>query len=451
MTLPRYITKWLSIPDKLLAPSISYLQRRLILAYLLVMAGVLGISGTALYVFFARSLNQQLDHRLQTLVRAAAPSLNTVKSEGRQNLDRDLPWRDLFFQRKQSLEWFDVNGKIIAKEGTAFMRSPSIDRMLLELDNSAPIYQQEDEIRSVTIAVYTDAEQNTLQLKGYIRASESIETIEATLKQLQLGLWLGGGTAIFFIGLSSIYLTHQALKPTLKSFRQLKQFAADASHELGGPLTKISFATEILLSSPEQLSKPSAKNKVETIKRGADQMKHLLEDLLFLARTDAASPLVEPEKSCVFLEELLHQLAEHFNTVAQNQEIEFQTNLHPDLVIKGDDSQLNRLFSNLLSNAFKYTTQGGRVVLSSYKSHNNAVISIEDTGIGINAQYLPYVFQRFWRAERVSKQKGLGLGLAIAQTIARQHKGKITVESEVNVGTSFRVYLPLYNSKQRLS
>ncbi len=446
MSLPKHLTGWLNVTDKLPALNFSHLRQRLIIAYLLVMGAVLGISGTALYIFFARSLNQQLDHRLQTLVQAAAPSLNTVKYKGRENLARDLPWREMFFQRKQSLEWFNVDGKLISKEGEFFPQAPLIRKTLSTLGNSSPVFQQEDNIRSVTIAVYAadGGQKDIIQLKGYIRASESTESIEVALKQLHLGLWLGGGTAVFFIGLSSVYLTHQALKPTLKSFRQLKQFAADASHELGGPLTKISFASEILLSNPEQLSKPSATKKIEIIKSGAEQMKHLLEDLLFLARTDSAAPMVKPENACVFLDELLQQLAEHYAMVARNKEIDFQTNFYPDLAIQGDVSQLNRLFSNLLSNACKYTRSGGRILMSSGISNKNAVISVEDTGIGIDSRYLPHVFQRFWRAERVSKQQGLGLGLAIAKTIVQQHKGKITVTSEVNVGTCFKVYLPLY-------
>lgn len=443
MTLLKYLTACFAIPNQLPDFSFFDLRRRLILAYLLVMSTVLGISGTALYIFFAQSLNHQLNNRLQTLVGAATPSLKTIKSEGRQSLDRDLSWRDLFFNRQQSLEWFDVNGKLIAREGGAFPRMPLSGKVFSTLHNGAPIFQQEKQIRSVIIAVYTTQNQKgTIQLKGYIRANESVEEIETALKHLQLGLWLGGATAIFLIGISSVYLTRQALKPTLKSFQHLKQFAADASHELGGPLTKISFASEILLSNPEQLSKPSAQKKIKIIKNGAEQMKQLLEDLLFLSRTDAVSPLIKPEKAIVFVDELLQQLAEHFREVAHNQDIDFETNIQPDLVVKGDISQLNRLFSNILTNAFKYTYAGGRVILSLTLSQKDVVVSVEDTGIGIDSQYLPYIFQRFWRAKEVSKQKGLGLGLAISQTIVQQHQGKITVSSTVNVGTCFKIFLP---------
>ncbi len=121
------------------------------------------------------------------------------------------------------------------------------------------------------------------------------------------------------------------------------------------------------------------------------------------------------------------------------------------MLVKGDASQLNRLFSNLLGNAIKYTERGGEVNLSLAKSKQNAVIAIQDTGIGIARENLSYVFQRFWRDERVRKQKteGSGLGLAIAKTIVKKHQGKITVESELGLGTCFKVYLPLVKEKER--
>ncbi|MDJ0532190.1 MAG: HAMP domain-containing sensor histidine kinase [Xenococcaceae cyanobacterium MO_207.B15] len=408
------------------------------------MATILGISGTALYVFFNTSLNQQLDHRLLTLAQAAVPSLDTVKFEGRQSLDRDIPWRALFYNREQSLEWFDVKGELLAREGDTFPRLPLVKKSLNE---SSPVFEQENQIRSVTIAVYTSIEQKELlKLKGYIRASESVSRIDTTLNQLKLGLWLGGGTALFFISISSIYLTNQAFKPTLQSFQQLKQFMAEASHELRNPLTKINFATEALLSHPDKIRRVSDLRKLEMIKNSADQMKQLLEDLLFLARTDSMpSSNSSWDGSILALSELLLPLVDQFQALANHKGINFETQLLDGIAVKGDPSQLNRAFSNLLENALKYTETGGIISLNLEQSKGNAIVSVEDTGIGIDPEQLPFIFQRFWRAERVRREQreGLGLGLAIVQAIIQKHKGKITVKSEINVGTCFKIYLPL--------
>lgn len=427
------------------------LRQRLMLAYLAVMAAIVGVSAISLYVFFHRSMRQQLDQELITLAKTAAPSLHIIQEEGMQNLDNELAWQELFSRKKQSLEWFGVNGQTIAKVGEFFPQAPFYQKLL---DSSSGtnilLFQNEDNIRSVTIAIYADeGKGNVLKLKGYIRASESTRELDATLNQLQLGLWLGGGTAILLIGISSVYLTHQAFKPTLRNFQQLKQFAADASHELGTPLTRIGFAAEIMLNYPEQISQTSAQKKLQIINRSTEQMKHLLDDLLFLARTDDTYTLNHSEKSDIRIDQLLQQLAEPLITVAPTKKIDFQFDLNCPLVVKGNASQLSRLFSNLLENAFKYTESGGTVNLSLQKSQKKAMILVQDTGIGIATEHLSSIFKRFWRDERVRKQKkeGSGLGLAISKTIVKKHKGEIKVESQIGIGTCFRVYLPLSKSE----
>jgi signal transduction histidine kinase len=101
--------------------------------------------------------------------------------------------------------------------------------------------------------------------------------------------------------------------------------------------------------------------------------------------------------------------------------------------------------SNLLENAIKYTNPEGSVRISTKQTKQNAIVVIEDTGIGIPAEYLPFIFHRFWRAEQAQSrdQDGFGVGLAIAQTIAKQYGGRITVDSQPGVGSCFQVHLPL--------
>ncbi len=420
---------------------------RLLLVYLTAMAAIFGTSSAALYVFFARSLNQQLNEQLLTLAQAADPSLATIQTEGRQTLSRDLPWRNLFSRREQSLEWYNADGELLAREGTLFPPFPLVKNVSASpsgLSQGSPIFEKADQIISVTIAVYAEElEEKTLRLKGYIRASQSTEQLQVTLNQLLVGLELGGITALILISLSGVYLTQQALEPMKQSFKRLQQFTADVSHELRNPLSSIGMATELMLCHREQMQ-PSDVKKLEMIDSAAAQMKRLVEDLRFLSRTDAGATTVQ-ERLTISLDELLRALAEQFEPIAQLKGITFQAKLPAGLSVKGDVNQLSRLFSNLLENALKYTEAGGSVTLSLGKSRGNAVISVTDTGIGIAAEYLPFVFQRFWRSEqaRSQQQEGLGLGLAIAQAIAQQHGGEITVSSKVGVGSCFRGRLPL--------
>jgi two-component system, OmpR family, manganese sensing sensor histidine kinase len=422
------------------------LRRRLLLAYLIAMTAIFGVSAAALYIFFARSLHQQVDERLLTLVQAAVPSLDIVKTKGRPGLDKDLPWRNLFSNQQQSLEWFDANGQILAKEGTSFPKFPLIENLSIEsLSEGSPLFQTQDRTRSVTIAIYADdPDEKTLLLAGYIRASQSTQDIETILNQLRLGLVLGGIAALILISLSGIYLAQLTLEPIRQSFARLKQFAAEASHELRNPLTRISIASEVMLNHAEQFP-PSDVRKLEMINTATKQMQRLVEDLLFLARTDAGAIAPEMEGAPIRLDELLRTLILYFDAIAQIKNITLEAHLLVDVSIRGDASPLNRLFSNLLDNAIKYTESGGIVTLTLTRSREFAVVAVEDTGIGIPSEYLPFVFQRFWRSEQVRtrQEEGLGLGLAIAQTIVEQHGGKISVSSQVGVGTRFQVRFPL--------
>jgi signal transduction histidine kinase len=438
---------WVITFGQISKQSYPNLDWRLPLAYLIAMASIFGVSEAALYTFFSSSLERQLERQLLTLAKAAVPNLETVKIRGRQSLDRTLPWRSLFSDQEQSLEWFDKNGQLLAKEGSIAPQVPLLKEFSSSrLNEGSPVFQQDGQVRSVTIAIYTDdSDENLLRLEGYIRASESTQEISAELGQLRLILWLGGSALLIIVGVSNIHLTRIALKPVLENFQRLKQFAADASHELRNPLTRISMATETILIRSEQFS-PSDLRKLAIVTSGVEQMKRLVEDLLFLTRIDAMTESAALDGSPILLNELLQDLAEQFQLQAKRKKINFQVRLSAELWVKGDRNQLNRLFINLLENACKYTPEEGRVTLSLKKLRQNLIVLVEDTGIGIAPEQLPFVFQRFWRAKSARQQEGLGLGLAIAQSIAKLHGGEITVKSQIGIGTSFQVRLPLAES-----
>lgn len=438
---------WDTVSNKVPNSVFKDIHWHLLLAYLVTMTAIFGISATAVYSFFYHSRSQQLNKQLLTLVQAAAPSLKTIKAEGRRNLDKDLAWLSLFSDREQGLEWFDAEGELLEQEGSHFLEIPLATSLLPPYaSDGAPIFQYQDQIYSVTIAVYThEPSGTTLQLAGYLRASQSNDQFETNLSQLRLGLGIGGIITLLLVALNGLYLTQQAVKPMRKNFQQLTQFAADASHELRNPLLRISIAAEMMLNNSDQL-KPTDAKKLQTILNATDQMKHLIDDVLFLARTDAAHmPLSEQGSSMISLDKTLQMLVERFEPQAQVKGIDFQVQLPASLAVKGNVTQLEKLFSNLLENAIKYTSTRGKVILSAQQNRQGAIVSITDTGIGIPREYLPFIFQRFWRSDqaRSHDQSGFGVGLAIAQTIANQHGGKITVDSKPGIGSCFQVYLPV--------
>ncbi len=223
---------------------------------------------------------------------------------------------------------------------------------------------------------------------------------------------------------------------------QLKQFAADASHELRNPLTVINNTIEVMQSHPERIH-PLNTKKLVAIASATNQMIRLAEDLLLLTRIDAVvAPVVE--HTSVPLNRVVQDVVEFLEPQAQARGIIMSYSLVSTFV-NGDAAQLTRMFSNLLENALKYTTAGGSVAVSMDRSNLFVVVNIEDTGMGIAPEHLPFIFQRFWRADRARSRQieGSGLGLAIAQAIAQQHGGEIIVSSQVGVGSCFAVYLPM--------
>ena len=416
------------------------MRSRLLLSYLVVMAAILAASGIAVYAYFTNSLDRQLNHRLLTLAQAAVPSLEPVKNQDLPSLNRGLPWRQLF-DGNQSLEWFNTEGKLLARKGTIFSTLP------LNKTSHSQTYEQQGQIRTLTIAVYAhNPNPKNLQLEGYIRASETTKETEAIVKKLSFGLGLGGAIALIFSAIGGMWLIQQILAPVERSFQQLKQFTADASHELRSPLTAINTATEVMQSHPERIHPLDAK-KLAAIASATNQLIGLTENLLFLARSDAAVvPL--PYQETVCLDRLLQDVLRLFESQLKAKSIALTAQLSKNITVKGEPAQLKRLFSNLLDNAIKYTEAGGKVVLSLSKKRMCAVVLVEDTGVGIATEHLPFIFRRFWRADkaRFRRTEGFGLGLAIASVIAQQHGGKITVSSKLGVGSCFEVYLPLDNS-----
>ena len=423
---------------------------RLLLSYLIVMAAILAVFGAGVYSFFSRRFYRQIDQQLILLAQSAAPSLADIKQNGPQSLEQvpEVPWRNIFNRDYQSLEWFSANGELLASKGKVSSSLPP----RLKSQNLTLLSERPVKVRMYTISVHSDTENGGEPLlRGYIRASQSIEEVQSAQEQLLWGLGMGGGIAICFVGIGGLWLTERALQPIEQSFLRLKQFTADASHELRSPLTVIKTSAEVMLNHPERVH-PKDARKLAAIVEATGQINHLVEDLLFLARTDTVeSKALGPDWTSVKLDQLLREQKSFLEASAEAKGIKLQSiNLIP-MVIVGDAQQLTRLFSNLLRNALQYTPAGGTVTLSVARQNQTAIVMIEDTGIGIDRENFSLIFDRFWRAEqaRTSCKGGMGLGLAIAQSIANRHQGKITLTSKVGVGSCFRVHLPAVQFPQR--
>jgi two-component system, OmpR family, manganese sensing sensor histidine kinase len=426
-------------------------QKYLLLGYLTTITTIVGIHTTFCYISSARNFEKQLDERLLTLVRAATPSFCLVRAKERYTAAHKLAWRYLFSNQKQSLEWFDASGKLVAREGSDFPKIPLLSKFLSSpLHKNSPLFQQKDRLRSVTIAVYVNNFERDIVkgkkpfLKGYIRASLPTQEISTALAQQRREFYCSGILAIILLGLSSYYLTGLDRSSRSSILPNLERITASSSHHFRHFLTKISLSVDLMLSRKEAFQASDLK-KLERINVATKQMQRLVEDLLFLIRTDLEKQTNEIKNDRVLLNGLLDNTIADFESTIQAKKITLKTDLPINLAVRGDATQLIQLFSHLLKNAIEYTEANGNITLALGRSQEWAIISIKDTGMGILPEHFPLIFQWFWRSEQAMTRhpEGLGLGLAIAEAIVSQHGGKIAVSSQAERGSCFQVSLPL--------
>lgn len=226
-----------------------------------------------------------------------------------------------------------------------------------------------------------------------------------------------------------------------QSVLQVRRFTADASHELRAPMTLIYTAAEFALRrdrSPDEL-----KDSLRKILREAKRCTELINQLLTLARSDAGSSQVEFVS--LDITALLREVVSEASMLASGKGLKVSASLPQSPVcLDVDASSFRRMLLILLDNAVKYTPEGGAITVSLTEDASSALIAIADSGTGIPAEQLPFIFDRFWRADRVRSREagGTGLGLAIAREIAQSHGAELMVESSVGRGSTFTVRLP---------
>lgn len=337
------------------------------------------------------------------------------------------------------------------------------------------VIQGDSTLRVLTTPIYDDGE-----LIGYLQVGRLVDNIESFNRFLVIALFVGfaGASASLFL---AVLLTPSSFKPLedmaavtrqitnaddlsrrvpntertdeigvlARSFNQLlerlerlfqtqQRLLADVSHELRTPLTAIRGNVDLMRrmgdADPESL---------EIIQEEIERMTRLVGDLLLLARADAGGLPLEKQK--VELDNLLFEVYRQVRLLEKS--VEVKVTEVDQVCIMGDVDRLKQLLLNLISNAIKYTPDGGTVDVSLSKKNGWGYLKISDTGMGIPAEDLPYIFDRFYRVDKARARdhsgQGAGLGLAIAKWIAQAHGGNIDVMSKVGEGTTFTIILPI--------
>ena len=227
-----------------------------------------------------------------------------------------------------------------------------------------------------------------------------------------------------------------------------RDFVVNASHELKTPITAIRALSETLLDDPAAMDDATRQSFLEKIHTQALRLSAITTDLMALSRFEQEASTGDGQS--VDLEEIVRQAARDLEAAAERKKLDLEVEIEDrGLTVDGDPEALLQAVGNLLDNAVKYTPPTGRIRARLSRSGNEVIITVTDTGIGIEAKDQERIFERFYRVDKARSRElgGTGLGLAIVRHIVKNHHGRITVESRPGAGSSFHIYLPAGNSQ----
>ncbi|NJN76034.1 MAG: HAMP domain-containing histidine kinase [Synechococcaceae cyanobacterium RL_1_2] len=425
-------------------------RRLLALWYTIVTAIVFVIFATGVYFYVQQTLVDRVDDTLKHVIEVIERSLVIEeKYPYRVNLEASFGAnRSNLEDDHIDVEWFNLAGDRRWSTFEQDYNVPLHPYKAVETVHLTPDYL----VRQVTTKIVV----HQMPL-GYLRVSHPWFEVTKPIRQLLVDLVAGASILIGAVGGIGWLLSGIAMQPVTSSYEKLKQFTADASHELRNPIAMIQANVDLALvqTTPDL---PTHQEKLEVIKRLTQRLGRLVNDLLFLTRADSGIDPVTYES--IPLDAVALEVMEEQAAIAKTQGIELSLDLvsvpgqsmgEDVYQIQGHWDQLVRLLTNLISNSINHgfpphhqPQQPQIIVRLELAKPGYLQLSVKDNGVGIPAEQLGQIFDRFYRGDPARKfSQSSGLGLAIVAAIVANHQGKITVQSELNQGATFKVDFPV--------
>jgi signal transduction histidine kinase len=245
--------------------------------------------------------------------------------------------------------------------------------------------------------------------------------------------------ALVLFAAGGSFLTRKSIEPVERTMSYMRRFMADAAHELRTPIAVVRSRAEVALAS--DVDSTQQRDALAAIEREAIRLGRIVEDLLLLARSDAGGWPVTLKR--IFLDDVTSDAVSAASALASRGGVALSLDLFEEAPIEGDEALVRQLVMIVLDNAIKFTPSGGSVTVSVTNSAHGPLLSVADTGIGIPAEQMAHVFERFYRGDAArGRGEGAGLGLSIAQWIAEVHNAHIGLRSESGPGTVAEIRFP---------
>lgn len=287
---------------------------------------------------------------------------------------------------------------------------------------------------------------------GVVYAGVDVTTEKNALDRLMLLLAV---LSLLFLLLSyglGQFMAARAMRPIRKSYERQREFVADASHELRTPISVIQASLDVIESEEKERLSPFSQQVLQDVKEETRRMGRLTQDLLTLARADSGA--LQIIKSSFDLAEMGRQVVRTLRPMAGKKGIQLSYEGPDSYPFYADAERIRQLITILLDNGIKYTPDGGKVNLlireEGRGGRRKLLIEVKDTGIGIPAEQLPRIFDRFYRVDKARSREegGTGLGLSIAKWIVKAHEGEIHAASKIGEGSTFTAILPVIDGKE---
>lgn len=446
------------------------------------LAVALAIFGLIFYLVLVDSLRAEIDRRLESRARAIVDLIALANPGGLP------PLIDLQSGPVDELRAPGVFAQILDPRGEVITTSSNLQGVTLPVEPSRVQPALAGQRALLTVPIREGVELRVLYeplvargtVVGVLQLAESLAPLEVTATRVQRYLLAGGGLTLGLATVVSWIVVGRALIPIATVTRTARQiratgdvgrrietgttrdevgllaetinemlagiertlivqrdFLADSSHELRSPLTVIRGNLDLIRRAPDEESRDECVREAET---EAARMARIVDDLLLLARQDAALTF---NRQPVDVGQLVAEVERRARVVARG--VDLRLGRADATIVEGDAERLRQAVQNLVDNALRHTAPGGSVAISAVAEGGRVAIAVEDTGVGIAAEHLPRLFDRFYRVDKPRSRAGggTGLGLAIVKYVAEAHGGAVAVQSEPGVGSRFTIVLPV--------